>query len=403
MLWLVLLFSFPSAQTLFACETGDVCCPGKMGTNCTINDLCYQKDKENTCKNGGICDPLLGDCACPAGYTGPKCALLTCSNNGDFDPRTEKCVCKDGWTGSDCSECLAHPSMGKIHVCFPIGSGYILWSVDENTLDKWLDGSLISTILENVKGSEFDKVSLPGQRDASNRYLDCQCRTVIDSVESARDSMSSKSTTPHHQDAPNPYLSGLPAYQHSVQTQTQTVIYEEVANLRKTLEEANMFGGNMNSILMSAAMRRRQIMGGSETTTTPTDDTIRVRHTRRHAFLRGTDYATQLRYQKDTGLYVKLVDNGVHTSEEKKQLSMVYEECVNAYERTAHVLSTKQEELELCHDPEVDDDDCQKQCNTFTVGFWIFLALSATMFSMIVFIAIMCLLLAICKRNKIPS
>ena len=84
------------------------CPPGKYGGQCQYTSKCSQE----TCANGGTCNPATGKCECVSWENGypkysekdncqtPLC-LYDCSGNGECVNGT--CECNDGWEGDACN------------------------------------------------------------------------------------------------------------------------------------------------------------------------------------------------------------------------------------------------------------------------------------------------------------
>lgn len=378
----------------------DTCCPGKMGADCNIDDLCARMDAQHTCKNGGVCDALTGKCACPAGYSGETCTHQTCSGNGQYDPGKASCVCWEGWTGSDCSECLLYPEYKHRHVCFPTGKhGYVLWKVEEDVAKQWLGPKgreLLNSLLQGLKGSNFTRVAFPGKRDYANRYLDCECRVIPDTFDSRRASLTTDVNGGRSDSLAqsNAYLTGSKVYQHAGGTLKQTLVFEDVITLRRELEEAkNTPLGDLQEIMENGANRRLQL----ELNQGFVGNTRRMRYTRGRPDIRSV--AAQIAQRKDEEETAARISKTLQYVEEKERLAKAYTQCTNVYQQTSRDLALRVTELELCQEP-ADESDCSQYCKRINVAFWAMLAAMVTVVSMVLVILILYLTCAIGSRFK---
>lgn len=351
-----------ASSSMFLCDDSvhspRQCCPGKMGQNCTVDDLCFRKDAENACANGGVCDPLTGKCVCPAEYAGPTCKELTCSDNGVYDVSDERCHCKEGWTGHDCSECRFEPAgeeEDRRYVCFPVGDGYVLWSMERAMLDRWMDGATRS-LMESVRGTEFDSIAIPAHRDAKNRYVDCECRVIPDTVQSRMDAMGPESRATH-----NSALNGIASYRRSQQARTQVAVFEQAVSLRRQIQEARR-STHIPSILHSAALQRLGLLA----------ENTRI-------FRRDMDTTNRVLLRdsiRESKKQIQMIDS---SQKERSQLANVYAECVDNYDRVTKNLEVSTRALDMCKDPNVENQDCTLTCERFTTAFYVLLGISITL------------------------
>ncbi|KAF3688778.1 Multiple epidermal growth factor-like domains protein 11 [Channa argus] len=99
---------------------GSVCaqpCPlGKYGINCS---------KDCSCRNGGLCDHITGQCQCAAGFSGRRCQddcpvgtfglqcnqRCECQNGAKCHHINGACLCETGFKGPNCQERFCPPGL----------------------------------------------------------------------------------------------------------------------------------------------------------------------------------------------------------------------------------------------------------------------------------------------------
>ncbi|KAI3371279.1 hypothetical protein L3Q82_023896, partial [Scortum barcoo] len=104
---------FGGGKALTKNRQGSVCaqpCPlGKYGINCS---------KDCSCRNGGLCDHITGQCQCAAGFSGRRCQddcpvgtfgpqcnqRCECQNGAKCHHINGACLCETGFKGPNCQE-----------------------------------------------------------------------------------------------------------------------------------------------------------------------------------------------------------------------------------------------------------------------------------------------------------
>ncbi|CAG2222705.1 unnamed protein product [Mytilus edulis] len=106
--WQPCLPNYYGVQCKQTCNCTIMCPSGTHGVNCT--DECF-------CAHDADCNPITGDCLCPAGRVGPHCTKecpsgkygvdcrneCLCAHNAECDPVTGDCLCSIGWFGDHCT------------------------------------------------------------------------------------------------------------------------------------------------------------------------------------------------------------------------------------------------------------------------------------------------------------
>ena len=96
-------------QFLIFSPTRTVCDPGYYGSYCS---------RQCECHPSAECDPVSGQCRCPAGRTGPECKqtcpmgffgancldVCDCANLSMCNAKTGKCECPPGFNGQHCEQ-----------------------------------------------------------------------------------------------------------------------------------------------------------------------------------------------------------------------------------------------------------------------------------------------------------
>ena len=145
----------------------------KRGHKCT--------EKENYCKNGGVCDPEEG-CICPDGFTGKYCEKVSvdcmkdepedqCSGNGRCVPFIG-CKCLEGFSGDNCEEKADSECSGLAGYCLNDG----VCSDDEGCV--CAEGFYGKRCEREVASCYFDDDPCSGVGKC-DRKLGCLCPKVI--------------------------------------------------------------------------------------------------------------------------------------------------------------------------------------------------------------------------------